>query len=171
MKPLLKFSWRGLLLAPFFVPFFYSAAVASVAGGCLWFSFLFFFIGGSIFSYGTTIFLFLPSLYLLSKLMRPTSGATAVLGAVLGGAAYLPLGWMMYQTSGIDSGPPQGTFIASLWRDLFDPAVWAFPFGGMMTAAIYWLFARHEAKQDEEPQAPCVPPSSPSPVSGLATNR
>jgi hypothetical protein len=149
MKPILRFSWQGLLLAPFFVPFFYSAIFASLTGGNPLFSFLFFFVCGGVFSYATTIFFFLPSLFLLSKLARPTIGVTGILGAVLGVVAYLPLAWMMFLTSGVDSGPPQGTFVGALGRDLFDPAVWAFPFGGLVTAVIYWLFARHQAKKAE----------------------
>lgn len=148
MKPIIKFSWQGLLLAPWFVPFVYSATFAGLSGGNPFFSFLFFFVFGSIFSYATTILLFLPCLYLLCKLIRPTIGATGALGAVLGAVAYLPLAWVMYLTSGVDSGPPEGTFAESLRRDLSDPVSWAFPVGGLITAVLYWLFARYKARKD-----------------------
>ncbi len=154
MKPIIKFSWLGLLLAPLFVPFAYSAIFASLlSGGNPLFSFLFFFAFGSCFSYATTVFLFLPCLYFTARFTRPTIGLACIFGAVLGAVAYLPLAWMMFQTSGVDSGPPQGTFAEALGRDVRDPFVWAFPIGGLITATIYWLFARQRARRDDRTTA------------------
>ncbi|HVM62364.1 MAG TPA: hypothetical protein VMV72_16005 [Verrucomicrobiae bacterium] len=151
MKPIIRFSWIGLLLAPLVIPFVYSALVACANPGWnMIFAFLFFFICGCIFSYGTTIFLFLPCLHVSSRLVRPTIWFAGILGAVLTAPAYLPLAWLMYVTSGNDSGPPQGTFLESLRHQLADPIDLAFPIGGLITAVIYWVFAHRKAQSCEQ---------------------
>ena len=152
MKSTIQFSWKGLLLAPLAIPFVYSLAFTIANPGRMpAVGFMFFFILGCIFSYSTTIFLFLPCLHFVAKLARTTIVMAGVLGAVVSVVAYLPLAWEMYLTSGIDSGPPQGPFSADLWRQLRDPAFWAFPVGGLVTAMLYWFFANRQARRGDRP--------------------
>jgi hypothetical protein len=73
-------------------------------------------ITSCIISYGTTIFLFLPALFLLS-LWRPlTALNVCLLGLVLGAAAFVPVTLMEWKSSGPDSGPPTESFLAFLGR-------------------------------------------------------
>jgi hypothetical protein len=69
---LMRFSWTGLILAPLLVPVLFSL-VSLMGEGDLALSFLLPFIPACIVSYATTIFLFLPCLFLLS-LWRPVTG-------------------------------------------------------------------------------------------------
>lgn len=138
----MKFSWKALLLAPLPIPIILSAAFVNLAGvksavlGLLVCSAL-----GSLFSYGATVFLLLPCLFAVSKLTPLTARLTCLLGLVLGGMAYLPLAWIMWSSSGVDSGPPPDSFPHDLWQQLSEPLVWAFAVGGLITAALYWFLA------------------------------
>src|SRR5882724_10185768 len=132
----MKFSWKALLLAPLAVPFVFSVAFVILSGMSKHSisGFLVCFALGSILSYGATLFLFLPCLLLLSRLIPLTARLTCMLGTLLGGLALLPVDWVMYSTSGVDSGPPQGSFWAYFLRQGFDPIDWAFLVGGLVTA-------------------------------------
>jgi len=66
----MRFSWSGLILAPLLVPLVFSAMMLNVEAGWPVLAFAILLVSASIMSYGTTIFLFLPSLFLLS-LWRP----------------------------------------------------------------------------------------------------
>jgi hypothetical protein len=50
--------------------------------------------------------------------------------------------------SGVDSGPPQGSFGAYFLRQGFDPIDWAFPVGGLVTATVYWFLADPRAPKE-----------------------
>ena len=64
----MRFSWTGLILAPLLVPVLVSAAwLSSFEAGSPVLLFLLLLAFGCIVSYGTTIFLFLPCLFLLSS--------------------------------------------------------------------------------------------------------
>jgi len=145
----MKFSWKALFLAPLVVPFVFSAAFAILSGmgKNLILGFLACFVVGSVFSYGATLFLFLPSLFLLSRFTPLTARLTCVLGALLGGLVLLPVDWFMWTSSGIDSGPPQGSFGADFLRQGFDPIDWAFLVGGLVTAALYWFLANKHPRE------------------------
>jgi hypothetical protein len=146
----MKFTWKGLVLAPLLVPFVFSLVLTSstesrspVLGILLLFAI------GSFFSYCTTIFLFLPCLYLVSKFTTLTALLTCVLGAALGAVLYLPFSWQMFLSSGHNSGPPQGSYVEFLWRQLSDPFAWAlFPGGGLLTAALYWILVNKAPRRD-----------------------
>jgi hypothetical protein len=67
----MRFSWTGLILAPLLVPVMISMIVAPMLSspqdmGNPVLGFLILLIAGCVVSYGTTIFLFLPCLFLLS---------------------------------------------------------------------------------------------------------
>ncbi len=129
------------------VPCFLASAItASVPNNDAILSFLYFFIPGAVIAYAVTITLFLPALYVLSRLTAVGVRLVCLLGTMLGGAVYLPVAWVSFRSSGPDSGPPEGTFPDYLLRNLDDPLTWAFPLGGLMTSAVYWYFARRPAR-------------------------
>lgn len=147
----MRFSWKALILAPLPVPLVYSVAfvILSPMSKHPISGFLFCFVLGSVFSYGTTLFLFLPCLFLLSRLTPLTARLTCLMGTLLGGLALLPVDWVMYVTSGVDSGPPQGSFGAYFLRQGFDPIDWAFPVGGLVTATLYWFLANPKVPKEQ----------------------
>lgn len=135
----MRFTWTGLILAPLLVPVLFSAAFASLSGGG-WpvLGFLILLVPGCIVSYGTTIFLFLPCLFLLS-LWRPMTGfKVCLLGLALGAAVFVPTTFLMWTSGGPDSGPPVESFLTSLVRSAADPFTAIFPLAGLMTAGLYW---------------------------------
>jgi hypothetical protein len=81
----MRFSWTGLILAPLLVPIIFCAAMATLSeNNNPLLAFLFLMVPSCVVSYGTTIFLFLPALYLLS-VWRPMTGLLARSGAGHGG--------------------------------------------------------------------------------------
>ena len=134
----MRFSWPGLLLAPLLVAVIFSAPLSVLLGGQPFFGFLFLLIPGCIVSYGATIFLFLPCLFLLSRWQTMTGLKVCLLGCVLGAAADVPLTYMMWGSSGTDSGPPTESFFSFFLRFAADPVTALFPLAGLMTAWLYW---------------------------------
>ena len=94
----MRFSWTGLILAPLLVPLMFSAALLGLLEG-EWpvLLFLLLLVPACIVSYGTTIFLFLPCLFLLSLWRPMTSFKVCLLGLVLGSAVFVPLTWMAWK--------------------------------------------------------------------------
>jgi len=136
----MRFSWKGLLVAPLVVPAGFSLlCVGSSPGKHPFYSFFFFLELGSIVSYGTTIVAFLPGLFLVSRFMRLNFWKICLLGTLVGVEVYFPITYFEYQSSGPDSGPPEGTFFAFLGRTLGDSSAWIFPIAGCITAVAYWL--------------------------------
>jgi hypothetical protein len=138
----MRFSWRGLILAPLLAPAIFSALMAvGFDNNNPLLAFLFVMFLGCIISYGSTIFLLLPSLYLLS-LWRPLTGLTVcVLGFVLGAAAFVPVTLMEWKASGPDSGPPTENPLVFLLRFAADPTTAIYPLAGLVTAGLYWWLA------------------------------
>jgi hypothetical protein len=135
----MRFSWTSLLLAPLLVPLMFSAVFLSSSSPVL--SFLVLMIASCIISYGTTMFLFLPTLFLLS-LWRPlTALNVCLLGLVLGAAASVPVTLMAWKSSGPDSGPPTESFLVFFVRWAADPFTAIFPLAGLMTSGLYWWLA------------------------------
>ena len=137
----MRFSWTGLILAPLLVPTIFSAAMLSFqeSNGAL--LFLVLMVPSCIISYCTTIFLFLPSLYLLS-LWRPMTGLkVCLLGLMLGTLVFVPLTWIEWKSSGTDSGPPTESFLAFFLRWAADPFTAIYPLAGLMTSGLYWWLA------------------------------
>ena len=135
----MRFSWTSLLLAPLLVPLMFSAVFLSLAGtSSPLLSFLILTIPSCIISYGTTMFLFLPALFLLS-LWRPlTALNVCLLGLVLGAAAFVPVTLIEWKSSGPDSGPPTENFLAFFVRWAVDPLTAVYPLAGLFTAGLYW---------------------------------
>ena len=137
----MRFSWTGLILAPLLVPVLFSAALLSFEGDRPLLMFLILLVPSCIVSYGTTIFLFLPCLFLLS-LWRPlTAFRVCLLGLLLGAAVFVPLTWMDWKSSGPDSGPPTESFLAFFVRWAADPFTTIYPLAGLTTAGAYWWLA------------------------------
>lgn len=136
----MRFSWTGLILAPLLVPLVYCAAMLGFlqTNSSVLLLFLILLVASCVVSYGTTIFLFLPALYLLS-LWRPMTGfRVCLLGLVLGAAVFVPLTLMEWKSSGPDSGPPIESFWAFFLRWTADPMTAIYPFAGLVTAGLYW---------------------------------
>jgi len=138
----MRFSWPAVILAPLVVPVLFSAVFVSLSGdGWPLLGFAIMLVAGCIVSYGTTIFVFLPCLFLLS-LWRPlTAVKVCLLGLVLGAAAFVPLTLMLWKGSGPDSGPPTESFFTFFMRWAADPFVAVFPVAGLITAGLYWWLA------------------------------
>jgi hypothetical protein len=138
----MRFSWRALLLAPPVVTGIYAvlAAMTLLLNEPI-LGFLLFFAVGCVISYGATVFLLLPALFVLSLFARLSTQLVASLGTVFGALAYLPICFLSYRSSGPDSGPPEETFLGYFLRDLTDWTVWLFPVAGLLTAMLYWKLA------------------------------
>jgi hypothetical protein len=137
----MRFSWTGLILAPLLVPTIFSAAVQSLQEENKALGFLILMVPSCIISYFATIFLLLPSLYLLS-LWRPMTGVkVCLLGLVLGTLTFVPLTWIDWKSSGPDSGPPAESFLTFFLRWAADPFTAIYPLAGLMTSGFYWWLA------------------------------
>ena len=126
----MRFGWTGLILAPLLLPVVFAALVRSLQGDRPVLGFLILLVPGCIVSYGTTIFLFLPCLFLLS-LWRPMTGfKVCLLGLLLGVAVFVPLTWVEWSSSGPNSGPPTESFFQFFVRWAADPLTAIFPLAG-----------------------------------------
>ena len=134
----MPFSWRGFLIAPAVVPAMVGILAAALPGGGSIVLFLLTFVIGSIVSYSVTALVFLPSLFLLSRVWTMTGVTTSFLGLALGMAGYIPWTWIEWKSSGVDSGPPEEGYLSFLLRWDFDPLTLVFLPAGLITAAVYW---------------------------------
>ena len=144
----MRISWKGLLVAPAVAPLCYSVVLTILAKSLS--SAIFFLLYSTIFSYAATAIVLLPCLRLFSKFRQPTLASTCFLGALLGTLLYLPPAWILWQIN-LDCmdvpcdngpGPPPYPFAQFLGWMLLSPIPWAFLFGGLITAALYWFLAR-----------------------------
>jgi hypothetical protein len=135
----MRFSWTGLILAPLLVPVIFSAAMLILLhGNRPLLMFLVLMVPSCFVSYGATIFIFLPSLYLLSARWPMTAFKVCLLGLVLGAVVVVPLTLIEWKSSGPDSGPPTESFVAFFLRWAFDPTMVLCPAAGLATAGLYW---------------------------------
>jgi hypothetical protein len=134
----MRFSWIGLILAPLLAPVMFSAAMALLQGSNPALLFLFLLVASCVLSYGTMIFLFLPCLFLLSSWRPLTALGVCLTGLVLGAAMFVPLTWIEWKSSGVDSGPPTESFLIFFLRWAADPLTAIYPLAGLITAALYW---------------------------------
>jgi hypothetical protein len=89
----MRFGWTSLILAPLLVPVIFSATFIILAEGAGDPSpaFMTMLVLGCILSYATTIFLFLPCLFLLSLEQQMTGFKVCLLGLVIGAVEFVPL--------------------------------------------------------------------------------
>lgn len=90
----------------------------------------------------SALFTFVPALWVLGRVTRPTWWKVWLLGAICGLASYLPFSYVSYQSSGADSGPPEGTYLEYLIRSGLDPFIFLMAGAGLLTAAAYHLLSR-----------------------------
>jgi hypothetical protein len=142
----MQFSWKGLLLAPLVVPALFSGAFAGLAtldsgpDQHSLLGFLILLIPGCIVSYGATILLLLPSLYVLSRWRRMTWLSVCLLGAALGLLVFVLVTALEWKSSGPDSGPPAEHFAVFLLLWAADPLTLVYPIAALVTTALYWWF-------------------------------
>jgi hypothetical protein len=139
----MRFGWIGLILAPLLVPVMFSMIGAAMLsspqeGGNPVLGFLVLLIPGCVVSYGATIFLFLPCLFLLSLWTPVTAFKAWLVGLLLGALMFVPLTWLEWKSSGPDSGPPTENFLVFFVRWAADPLTAVFPLAGLITAGLYW---------------------------------
>ena len=151
----MRFSWKGLMLAPLLSPLIFSAASAGLFGSdrpAL--LFLILMVPGCLLSYGATTLVFLPSLFLLSRWTTPNAFSVCALGLALGAAMVLPLNLMLWKGSGPDSGPPVESFLVFVARFGIDPLMAIFPLAGLATAGLYWRIGTLRRGPDASRLAP-----------------
>ncbi len=137
-------SLKAFLLAPTCVPLACStlfAVGASKPVGLFFITFIF----GLMVSYLGTMAL-VASLWVVARVRPATRTVTACTGLILGVVGYLPAAYVMYSASGVDSGPPEGTFGGYLLRDWKDFPPYLFLGGGLVTALLYDFIARRTSR-------------------------
>jgi hypothetical protein len=137
----MRFSWSAIAIAPLAVPVLAGLILAASPGGSLVSNFLFFFVLTAVLSYGASLLVLLPCLYLVSRFKALNVWLTAAMGAALGLLVYVPAGWISYQSTGPNSGPPTESFLSYLSRNGAVEAA-LFLGGGLITALAFWFLAR-----------------------------
>ena len=154
MSRSINFSWKALILAPLPIPLIFAGLLEISAPGRNPFTaFLFFSALGGVLSYGITIFLFLPCLFMVSRFTPLTASLTGLLGSALGVLVYVAVFWQSYCASGDNSGPPQITFGEYLRQHGFALDFWALLVAGLVTAMLYWFLAGQPPRRDDQPTA------------------
>ena len=144
------FSRRALALAPLPMTFVLSVFFEmTTPGHHPVIAIAVFFLLGSLLAWCVTAVLLLPSLFVLSRLTRITILRSGLLGLVLGFVFYFPYAWEMFQSTGVDSGPPTGTFREYLMRQGFEWDFWALLIAGLVTASLYWVILQSERTKEE----------------------
>jgi len=136
----MKFTWNAFFLAPLPVSALFGLAFAAMTTGGGQnpiYGFLFGFIGSGFIIVLSTLFLFLPALYLLTRFTAPNALKVRLLGAAIGLATYLPITRVVYGASGHDSGPPEGTYLEFLVGWGLNSLLLMLPAAGFITAMIY----------------------------------
>jgi hypothetical protein len=144
----MHFSWKGLLLAPLPVPLMACAVMAPLLKADeapVVLPFLILLFPACVIAYGTTVLLFLPALFVLSRLRPMTGWTTCLLGFALGLAVIVPVTGLAWKSSGPDSGPPVENFLTFFVRWI-DPSMLFFPVAGLVTAALYWWFGTRRSR-------------------------
>ena len=146
----MHFSWKGFWVAPLVMPLIGCAVMAPVLGNpglAVIAAFFLLLVPACIISYGATLFLFLPILFLLSRLTDVTRWMVWLLGLVLGAAVFVPVAKLAWATGGPDSTPMDEDFWVFFAGWLAEPFMLFYPLGGLVTAALYWRFGtRREAR-------------------------
>jgi len=135
----MRFSWTSLILAPLLVPVIFSTTMIIRGEGDLLMGFLAMLVTGCVVSYGTTVFLFLPCLFLLSLSHQMTGFKACLLGLLLGAVVFVALTLIAWAAN---SAPPIGNFFFLFLRWAADPFAALFPPAGLITAGLYWWLAK-----------------------------
>jgi hypothetical protein len=95
---------------------------------------------GCIVSYGSTIFLFLPCLFLLSLEQQITGFKVCLLGLVLGAVEFVSLTLIAWGNRSPDL--PIKNYFAYLRLWAADPVTALLPLAGLITAVLYWWLGK-----------------------------
>jgi len=146
----MHFSWKGLLLAPLPVPLIASAFMAPVLGNpglATIAAFFLLMVPASVISYGATLFLFLPLLFVLSLLTSVSRWMVWLLGLLIGAAVFVPVARLAWATGGPNSGPMTVDFRDFFAGWLTEPFMLFYPVGGLVTAGLYWWFGTRTTRR------------------------
>ena len=135
----MRFSWTSLILAPLLVPVIFSATMSILGEGEGGF-FLMMLVVGCIVSYGSTIFHFLPCLFLLSLEQQITGFKVCLLGLVLGAVEFVSLTLIAWGNRSPDL--PIKNYFAYLRLWAADPVTALLPLAGLITAGLYWWLGK-----------------------------
>ena len=130
----MRFSWTGL--TPLLAPVIFSTTTAMLGTGDRLMAFLIMLIVSCIVSYGATIFLFLPCLFLLLLERQMTGLKVCLLGLVVGASTFVALTLIAWGRIEPDSVPPINFFVFLRWAA--GPITALFPLAGLITAGLYW---------------------------------
>ena len=139
----MPFTWKGLFLAPLLVPMVACAVMAPVLKSDeapFILVFLLLLVPACVISYGATLLLFRPSLFLISLLTPVARWMVWLLGLVLGAAVFVPVAKLAWATGGPNSGPMTEDFWTFFAGWLTEPFMLFYPGGGLVTAGLYWWF-------------------------------
>jgi hypothetical protein len=103
----------------------------------------------SVVTYGVTIFIGVPILFLASRVVRLNALVVLLAGALAALIAYLPLTWLEYQTTGNNSGPPDSITPLQFLHWALDGAavfILAFIIVGLMTSAAFYFLSGMSGK-------------------------
>jgi len=128
-------------------PAIFSAAMTALFSDSL-LGFIILFVPACIVSYGATIFMLLPSLFLFSVWWPLTVLRVCLLGLGLGALSFVPATFWAWLATGPDSGPPTESFFSFFARWIADPLTAIYPLAGLMTAGAYWWLGSR--RQDRE---------------------
>jgi hypothetical protein len=149
----MRFSWTALIVAPLLVPVIFCVATVGLFGSnSPALQFLIMLIVSCTISYGVTIFLFLPSLFLLSQRWPLTAFRVCLVGLALGVVADVLVDLVLWKGSGPDSGPPVENFLTFLLRFGADPTSLICPFAGLVTSGFYWWLASRSNTANPNPR-------------------
>lgn len=143
----MRFSWTGLILAPLLVPAIFSTTMVMlvVSEGSLT-AFLTMLVVSCVVSYGTTIFVFLPCLFLLSSEREMSGLKVCLLGSMLGTLAPVSLALISWGSIDPDAGFQINFFVFFL-RFAAGPVTPLFPLAGLITAGLYWWLGAQRKSQ------------------------
>jgi hypothetical protein len=148
----MHFSWKGFWVAPLVMPVIGCAVMAPVLGNpglAVIATFLLLLVAACIISYGAMLFLFLPMLFVLSRLTDVTRWMVWLLGLVLGAVVFLPVAKLAWATGGPNSGPMDEEFWHFFAGWLTEPFMLFYPLGGLVTAGLYWWFGTRRQRVPE----------------------
>jgi hypothetical protein len=157
------------MLAPLAVPVIFSTTATLLSGSNDPFAAFLIMLTASCFvSYGATIFLFLPSLFLLSLDRQMTGLKVSLLGLVLGTFVFVSFTFIAWAS--IDPATVAPVSFSRFLRWATGPISALFPLAGLVMAALYWwLGSRRPANRS--PRSDALVDHLPSSLASLSVSR
>lgn len=94
--------------------------------------------------------LFLPALWLVSRVVMIKMWLSLVVGGLLGALIFLAWDYTSLGSSGVDSGPPAMTYRNWIVKSWFSPEPLVVISVGLVTAAVYHLLATRKRNQSSD---------------------